>query len=225
MEKADTDGYRGYTFDKMQAGFRSKIKTIQKHTKAGKLLDIGCAKGYFIKIALEAGYNAYGIDFSEYAIHEAQKIVGNRAQHSDIENTPPYPPKSFNIVTCWDCLEHLKNPEAFLKKTNTMLKADGYLFLTTVNYVSLMSRLMPNNWREIHPLHISYNITPELLKIWLQSANFNPIQISTFILDLKPLPKKLEILQSALTKIITAATPLLKATNLGDVLLCIAQKK
>jgi len=217
--------YRGYTFDKLEAGFKHKIRTIQSRVATGKLLDVGCAKGFFVKMALGAGYDAYGIDFSEYAISKARDIVGNRAQKIDIEKTNPYPSESFDIITAWDFIEHLRDPETFLKKAGTMLKPKGYLFLTTVNYSSLIARLMRSNWRFIGPLHISYEITPKILGGWLQSANFDRYQIGTSSLCLKPLPQRLKIIEYALTAVISAATPILNLTNLGDIMLCIAQKR
>jgi 2-polyprenyl-3-methyl-5-hydroxy-6-metoxy-1,4-benzoquinol methylase len=217
--------YHGYTFDKLETGFKHKIRTIQSRVATGKLLDVGCAKGFFVRIALEAGYDAYGIDFSEYAISKARDIVGNRAQKIDIEKTNAYPPESFDIITAWDFIEHLKDPEAFLKKASTILKQNGYLFLTTVNYSSLMARLMRRHWRFIGPLHISYKITPKLLGEWLRNANFHQSQIGTSSLCLKPLPQRLKMIQYALTAVISAATPILNATNLGDIILCTAQKR
>ena len=158
-------------------------------------------------------------------INWGRYYAGNRAQKIDIEKTNPYPPESFNIITAWDFLEHLKDPEAFLKKASTILKPNGYLFLTTVNWSSLMARLMRFNWRCIGPLHISYKITPKLLREWLQHANFHPHYIGTSSLCLKPLPQRLKIIQYALTAIISAATPILNATNLGDIISCTAQKR
>lgn len=217
-------GYKGYTFDKVESGFKWKINTVHKYVSTGKLLDIGCAKGFFVQIALAAGYDAYGIDFSDYAINIAKQLVGNRVQLLDIEKVSPFPPESFNIITAWDFLEHLKDPEGFLKKVNAALMPDGYLFLTTLNYSSLMSRLMPNNWSFLHPLHISYSINPVILKTWLQNAKFRPIQINTGSLDLKPLPNQLRFVQRSLSGILNLATPLINQTRLGDIIFCIAKK-
>ena len=216
--------YSGYTLEKLRKRFRYQIKIVRNFVTKGRLLDIGCAKGFFVKIALEAGYDAYGIDFSEYAIRKAKSIVGDRVQKIDIEKNYPYPNKSFNIITAWDLLEHLKDPEKFLKRASALLKPKGYLFMTTLNYSSLMSRLMPNNWRFLHPLHISYRITPQLLQRWLLNAEFKLFQMDTRLLSLTPLPKQLKIVQYGLSKIINFANPILAATNLGDIIECTAQK-
>jgi len=40
-----------------------------------RLLDIGCSCGYFIDVALENGYDAYGIEFLEAAISYAKPVT------------------------------------------------------------------------------------------------------------------------------------------------------
>lgn len=219
------EGYKGYTFQKMCKGFESKVKTIRKYCALGKILDVGCAKGFFVKIALDWGYDAYGIDFSAYAVSEAQKLVGNRVIRVDLEQQGiPFREEEFDLITGWDLLEHLKNPESFLEKAHTLLKPNGYLFLTTLNYGSLMSRLMRSNWLLKNPLHLSAYITPKLLRRLLKNTGFQPLLLSTFMLAFKPLPEKLKILQAVLDRIVWAGTPLLRTTCLGDCLLCVAKK-
>ena len=215
-------GYRGYDFKSMAAGFRSKLRDVKGYCSAGRLLDVGCTKGFFVKIALDAGYEAYGVDFSSYAINEAQKLVGEKAQVADMEKAFPFPRNSFDIITAWDFLEHPKDPYMFLCNANDLLKTNGYLFFTTVNHDSLMSRLMGDRWLMKGSLHISDFLTPKLLRDWLLKTNYRPVYIGTFMLFLKPLPsKRLEKIMSFLVKLLT---PILRALNLGDVTYCIAQK-
>jgi len=40
---------------------------------------------------------------------------------------------SFDIVTCWDVLEHVQDPERVLREINRVLKSQGRLFITVVN--------------------------------------------------------------------------------------------
>ncbi len=221
------EGYRGYSFKSMRRGFQSKVQDVKVYCKQGSILDVGCAKGFFVKIALDEGYDSFGIDFSQYAIAEAKKFLGSesfRVACVDVEKEPLFWKNSFDVVTAWDFLEHLKDPIAFLIKAHSWLRKDGYLFLTTVNYSGLMARLMRENWRLKASLHISYMITPKLLKAWLKNAKFRPVKMSSFMLNLKPLPKKMQLIEKILTKTITAGTPLLRVLNLGDALYCIAQK-
>jgi SAM-dependent methyltransferase len=73
------------------------------------MLDIGCGRGAFTLAARNEGIEAYGFDFSEYAINNL--CPGCRREWFrvwDATETPwPYGDKSFDLVVCLDCLEHL----------------------------------------------------------------------------------------------------------------------
>jgi len=52
----------------------------------------------------------------------------------------PYPPGSFDVVTCWEVIEHLgRDPMHMLWEINRVLKPQGILVLTTPNIASLRS--------------------------------------------------------------------------------------
>lgn len=52
--------------------YSQKIETLHKIKKYGRLLDIGCAFGMFLKIASKY-YEPYGVEISEYASNYAKK--------------------------------------------------------------------------------------------------------------------------------------------------------
>ena len=43
--------------------------------EGGRLLDIGCGGGTFLKLALEAGFDAYGLEQSEEAVRIGAKVL------------------------------------------------------------------------------------------------------------------------------------------------------
>lgn len=63
--------------------------------------NLGCrlCKGFFVKLALDEGFDAYGVDFSRYAIEEAKKIVGDRAIFADLKKEKIFPNASFDVIT------------------------------------------------------------------------------------------------------------------------------
>src|SRR5207247_1822159 len=44
-----------------------------------------------------------------------------------------YPPSSFDLITLWDVIEHIPDPDLLLKQIATVLKPRGELFLHTPN--------------------------------------------------------------------------------------------
>lgn len=228
------DVYEDYTSQKLERYFLEKIRFVEKVCKArGRLLDVGCALGYFVKIALNEGFDAYGIDFSEYAIEEAKKLVGDRVICADVEQEIPFDYNYFDVVTVWDTLEHLKYPDLFLKRIGKVLKKNGLLFITSLNYHSLLSRLMKARWRFIGNYHQSYTITTTDLKNWLNRAGLREVTLGTSTLALpsfsnkfnSPIAKELAgVIERILRLQTQIMLKLLRPLNLGDLIDCVAKR-
>lgn len=54
---------------------------LQANTQPKRVLIPGCGSGYEIKAFLDAGWDAYGIDFSPVAVQRAQTFLGEQAHH------------------------------------------------------------------------------------------------------------------------------------------------
>ena len=73
-------------------------------TAAARILDFGCAKGYVVQGLRMFGYEAYGVDVSEYAISQAPKEV-----NGFVKKIEPFESLNaqFDWIICKDILEHL----------------------------------------------------------------------------------------------------------------------
>ena len=73
-------------------------------TADARILDFGCAKGYSVHGLRMLGYEAYGVDVSEYAISKAPKEVNGY-----VKKIEPFEPLNaqFDWIICKDILEHL----------------------------------------------------------------------------------------------------------------------
>ncbi len=108
-----------------------RLKEILKHKGAGKLLDVGCACGFFLKFAQEH-FDTYGIEISREAAEKAKEIApGAEVIRCDAQDRYPFGDNSFDIVTAFDVIEHLRDPATCLDEVFRVLKPDGYLFLQT----------------------------------------------------------------------------------------------
>jgi ubiquinone/menaquinone biosynthesis C-methylase UbiE len=108
------------------------IKSSLRFNGDNKLLDVGCGRGtlaHFINLNVEL----YGIDISETAIFEANKIY-NHAKQIDLDKDElPYDNNFFDIAVALDVLEHVYDPLAVINKIYRVLKNDGKLVLSTPN--------------------------------------------------------------------------------------------
>ncbi|MCL6500638.1 MAG: class I SAM-dependent methyltransferase [Candidatus Pacearchaeota archaeon] len=126
-----TSAYKG-GYAKADALIHSRLELVKEYKKKGKLLDVGCAYGFFLQEA-KKNFVCYGFDTSEYAIKKARKITKANLSVASAERRWPYTNNFFDIITMWGVLEHLKNPKKGIKEARRCIKKGGYLFVQTPN--------------------------------------------------------------------------------------------
>lgn len=94
------------------------------------VLDIGCGTGYFLSRVRDAGAEVLGI---EPGIHgqEAARRFGVSVVRDFFPSSQV--PQSFDVITAFFVLEHLRDIEGFLADVKTHLKDKGVLFLGVPN--------------------------------------------------------------------------------------------
>ncbi|MDX8288974.1 class I SAM-dependent methyltransferase [Metabacillus indicus] len=117
---------------------RERINWIVTRVTGNKVLDIGCSQGINAILLGREGKKVDGIDISresiDYAINELGKEhpsvqasvtfkVSNFMTDDEIE-------KDYDTILLTEVLEHISDPEAFLKKTLAHLKPGGRLIVT-----------------------------------------------------------------------------------------------
>jgi 2-polyprenyl-3-methyl-5-hydroxy-6-metoxy-1,4-benzoquinol methylase len=86
-----------------------------------RLLDIGCDTGSFLSAAAELyGVVPFGVDVSRRAVDVARGR-GFNAHWGRIEEAPPEF-AGFNVVTAIDVIEHVVDPEAFLRSLQARME-------------------------------------------------------------------------------------------------------
>ncbi len=167
--------YVNYKEDKINIvrNLKKILAAIQKVAQSGRLLDVGCAMGYFVELAIRQGYDAYGFDPSGYAIQEAKKLVGNRIKQGAIHSVR-YPSKSFDIIVMHDVFEHLADPRRDLRKLYSFLKVNGIILIATGDTSSIMAKILRRRWTfYIPPQHLFF-FNKDLLSTLLMNEKFRP---------------------------------------------------
>lgn len=96
-----------------------------------RALDVGCAYGYTSKVLAGLGYETVGVDISAYATKQAHGGVSAEFLVCDAQNALPFDVSSFDLVTCFDVLEHLPHPEEALM--GMLMVCRGTVVCTTPN--------------------------------------------------------------------------------------------
>ena len=117
-----------------QKRYRKRLELIERFSRhKGKLLDLGCGKGHFLKYAESQGWDVSGIDIREENTEFAKEIL----QIKNVQCVPLgevlFPEQSFDVATLYDLIEHLSHPLNELKKINKLLQPGGLLVISTPN--------------------------------------------------------------------------------------------
>lgn len=105
--------------------------------KNAKLLDLGCGIGLTLSILAQEFHRSVGCDIDKEALIATEKIlkkVGVKIPLLFYDGKKlPFKDNEFDVVTCIEVIEHVENPEHFLKEISRVLKKDGILHITTAN--------------------------------------------------------------------------------------------
>lgn len=144
--------------------------------KSASLLDIGCGIGYFLYLAKNDGYNVQGADISKWAKIYAKKkfdvdvIAGNFLEMDITEN-------SYDMVTLWQTIEHLPQPNLFLNKIYKILKPGGYICIATPDVDSWIANFYKKFWNCYMPNEHICLFDFKSMKTILQRNKFEPVII------------------------------------------------
>ena len=141
-------GYTHYFNDEKNIikTFRRRMALINRYSSnKGRLLDIGCAAGFFLHVARKAGWDVEGVDISTVCAEYAKDRLHLRVQN-DIFTNLKFDEGSFDLITMWDYLEHSITPREDILKARRLLKPDGLLVIATPDISSLPSRIFKSHW-------------------------------------------------------------------------------
>lgn len=108
---------------------------LEARLPEGRVLDIPCGSGAFLKRMLNGRYDLAGADIES---HPALPEVPFHS--SDMNERLPFDDASFDVVVSIEGIEHIKRPFDFVRECNRILEPGGLLILTTPNISSLRSR-------------------------------------------------------------------------------------
>lgn len=102
--------------------------------RRGRLLDVGCGLGYFVRRAgAVPGWEAYGYEISADAVAFARDTLGLTTVSCGKVEASTLMPGSFDVITLWDVIEHIPEPDPLLAYLRSLLTPDGMLCMHTPN--------------------------------------------------------------------------------------------
>lgn len=158
------DGYADYrrTEPVLRREFARTVKFIRKLRAAGRLLEIGCAYGYFLEEA-RPFYDVSGIEIAD----EAAQFCRNRGLHV-LTGVPDESTLgrlgAMDVIVLLDVVEHLPDPGEMLTLCRRHLSPDGIIVITTGDFASLYARIAGPHWRLMTPPQHLWYFTPDSMR-------------------------------------------------------------
>jgi SAM-dependent methyltransferase len=157
-------------------GFRKEA--LAKYKQAGVLLDLGCSSGAFFEFMRSESWKLYGIEMSAESARTAEASTGAQVFVGDILDAP-YPRESFDVITCFDVLEHLYEPREVMARVGKWLKPGGLFYVLIPNVDSAEARVFGSYWHGLElPRHL-FHYSPASLKFLAESAGLREVSLET----------------------------------------------
>jgi 2-polyprenyl-3-methyl-5-hydroxy-6-metoxy-1,4-benzoquinol methylase len=157
--------------------FSERRKTIERFVKTGRLLDIGCGRGFFLRNFVGSSFDYLGLEPRKRISEEAKKRVGEEKILCGTLKEVSLPDSSFDVVTMINLIEHLPSPRDNLEEVNRIMKRGGLLYVETPNVDSFVSRILGRRWHAFLEREHHYFFSKDSLAKMLTKTGFRVKQM------------------------------------------------
>lgn len=127
----------------------------------GRMLEIGCASGAFLRQMAGGGWEVEGLEFSE-KMADAVRTLGYPMYNGTLESMQD-PVEPYDLIVGWHVLEHLHDPIHALRKLHCWSKSGGWLAVSMPDASALEFKIFKDRWYGLDlPRHL-FHYTPKTL--------------------------------------------------------------
>jgi SAM-dependent methyltransferase len=132
IERLDPELMRGQL---LEAEHLARYRWAAALVEGKRVLDAGCGTGYGAELLARAGAGeVVGVDLDEEVIEAAKKAAAAAATYATADlRELPAELGDFDVVVCFEVLEHLDEPENALDRLVVALRPDGVLVVSSPN--------------------------------------------------------------------------------------------
>jgi 2-polyprenyl-3-methyl-5-hydroxy-6-metoxy-1,4-benzoquinol methylase len=150
------------------------LARIERLVRPAAMCDLGCWTGSFVAAARTRGWEAVGIEPSEWASAIARsRGLDVRTRRMEDHGLAA---GSFRLVVMADVLEHLAEPRAGLASARDLLEPGGLAYLTVPDAGSALARVLGRRWWSVLPMHLQY-FTRASMKRLLRDGGFEVLTV------------------------------------------------
>lgn len=153
--------------------------TLGRDASGKSLLDVGCGRGHRLVAFQRRGCQVTGSDFQPGVVEYVRKELGIAAHCCGIGDLEKrFAPETFDLVTAFCVLEHVRNVQQMLESCYLLLKPGGWFAAAVPLIDSLQASAFGARWSQVTeaPRHISLP-SRRGLRTALQQAGFTQIKL------------------------------------------------
>jgi 2-polyprenyl-3-methyl-5-hydroxy-6-metoxy-1,4-benzoquinol methylase len=154
---------------RLESGARA-ADALARLVPGGRLLDIGCAAGFFLKPAARH-YDVTGVELSQFASAYARSEFGLRVLTGDVADVN-LDGEQFDVVTMWATIEHVSDPLRTVKAAAALTRPEGLFVLSTGDATGPLGRRNLHGWNLMTPPHHLFFFSPRTIDRILAQAGF-----------------------------------------------------
>jgi len=144
---------------------KSRLDVIRRYCRSGKLLEVGCARGDFLRVAREY----FAVSGVEPNAELAKDALAVAPVHQGLIETCPG--SGYDVAASFHVIEHTDSPRRFLHAIGERLRPGGFVVLETPNINSVPYRVLKSRWRQFIPEHYYFFDERTMTKL-LEDAGF-----------------------------------------------------
>lgn len=157
------------------AGENHRVRFFRPLRKSGRVLDVGCGRGYFLLRCRELGYDVEGFDVSSEAASYVRDMLGIPVRTGSFESAP-FEEGACDVVTMWHALEHTADPRVYLDRAHRLLRPDGVLVVDVPNYRGTDARIKGADWEDWDLPYHFFHFTKTTLDALLAAHGFTVVR-------------------------------------------------
>jgi SAM-dependent methyltransferase len=158
--------------------WKHRRAAMAPYKQSGALLDLGCSSGSFLESMRGESWKLYGVEMSADGARTAEERSGAQVFVGNILDAP-FPAESFDVITCFDVLEHLYEPRKVMARVGEWLKPGGIFYVLVPNVDSAEARAFGSYWHGLElPRHL-FHYAPASLKFLAESAGLHEVSLET----------------------------------------------
>lgn len=163
-----------------------RARQIAKYVaQGGKILDVGCGNGGFLRNLQQHHYTVEGTEWTEASARRAATGSNLTIYAGDLL-TLDLPRNRYDAISLWHVFEHVPKPFETLQLARDLLSDTGFLFMSMPNHESWQARLFGTSWFHLDPPRHLFGFGPRSIRTALHLAGFEIVSCKTFSLEQNP---------------------------------------